>query len=48
MAWVGAGRHAYHKLHEFAEVFEDKRNVRVLDEDTWQDLVWRDMAKKDW
>jgi len=35
-----------HKLQEFAEASEDKRNVRVLDEYTWQDRVWRDREKK--
>ena len=38
----------YHKPHEFVEVFEGKQNMRVLDEDTWQDLVWRDTETKGW
>lgn len=44
--WARDGRYAYHKLQEFAEASEDKRNVRVLDEYTWQDRVWRDRVKK--
>jgi len=44
--WARDGRYAYHKLQEIAEASEDKRNVRVLDEYTWQDRVWRDRVKK--
>lgn len=43
--WAQDGRSTYHKPQQVAEVVVNMQKDEVLDDHTWQNLVWRDMAK---
>jgi hypothetical protein len=43
--WAQDGRSTYHKPQQVAEVVVNMQKDEVLDDHTWQNLVWRDMVK---
>ena len=43
--WAQDGRSTYQKPQQVAEVVVNTQKDELLDDHTWQNLVWRDMVK---
>ena len=43
--WAQDGRSTYQKPQQVAEVVVNTQKDEVLDDHTWQNLVWGDMVK---